>query len=116
MSPGEPCYFDHYQSKDKAHEPVAIGGYNPLENVYAYEPTPKELKGEEKGFILGAQGNMWTEYIPDFSHVEYMSVPRMLALSETLWTSDKKYRDFIFRLKNQARLLDKMKVNYAKHF
>src|SRR5205085_10703418 len=107
---------DHYQSKDKEHEPLAIGGYNPLDRVYAYEPTPAVLSTEEKHFILGAQGNVWTEYIPDFSHVEYMSVPRMFALSETLWTERKNYRDFIYRLKKQARLLDKMKVNYARHF
>jgi hexosaminidase len=116
MSPGRPCYFDHYQSKDRTKEPMAIGGYNPLKNVYQYEPTPKELSDAEKKYIMGAQGNVWTEYILNFSHVEYMSVPRMMALSETLWTPKKKYRDFIYRLKRQTLLLDKMKVNYAKHF
>jgi hexosaminidase len=118
MSPGKPCYFDHYQSKNKEQEPIAIGGYNPLKAVYNYEPTPEELTSEQKQFILGAQGNVWTEYISTFSHLEYMSVPRMAALSETLWTSkpNKKYSRFIKRLKVQSRLLDKMKVNYAKHF
>ena len=104
------------RSKEKDKEPLAIGGYNPLDSVYAYEPTPAELSADERKYILGAQANVWTEYITDFSHVEYMSVPRMFALAETLWTSEKNYKDFIYRLKKQAKLLDKMKVNYAKHF
>ncbi len=118
MSPGKPCYFDHYQSKDKIKEPLAIGGFNPLDSVYLYNPTPKALTEEEAKFIMGAQANVWTEYIVDFKQVEYMSVPRMAALSEALWTPlDKKnYKDFIVRLKLHAPMLDKMGVNYAKHF
>jgi hexosaminidase len=118
MSPGKPCYFDHYQSKDKAKEPLAIGGYNPLDSVYAYDPTPKSLSADEKKFILGAQGNVWTEYIVNFASVEYMSVPRMAALAEVLWTQPEKknYKDFIQRLKINSKVLDSMNVNYAKHF
>lgn len=118
MSPGKPCYFDHYQSKDKTKEPLAIGGFNPLDSVYAYNPTPKVLTADEAKFIMGAQANVWTEYIVDFKQVEYMSMPRMAALSEALWTPiDKKnYKDFIVRLKLHAPVLDKMGVNYAKHF
>src|SRR3989344_707446 len=118
MSPSKPCYFDHYQSKDKSKEPLAIGGFNPLDSVYAYNPTPKALTEEEAKFIMGAQANVWTEYILDFKHVEYMSMPRMAALSEVLWTPlDKKnFKDFVVRLKLHAPLLDKMGVNYAKHF
>ncbi|OFY83948.1 MAG: hypothetical protein A3F72_06170 [Bacteroidetes bacterium RIFCSPLOWO2_12_FULL_35_15] len=118
MTPGKPCYFDHYQSKDKTKEPLAIGGFNPLDSVYAYDPTPKTLSEEEGKFIMGAQGNVWTEYITDFSKVQYMSMPRMAALSEALWTpKDKKnYKDFIVRLKLHSKLLDKMGVNYSKQF
>jgi hexosaminidase len=118
MTPGKPCYFDHYQSKDKTKEPMAIGGFNPLDSVYAYNPTPKNLTAEEATFIMGAQANVWTEYIIDFSQVEYMSMPRMAALSESLWTpkTKKNYKDFILRLKVHAKTLDKMGVNYAKHF
>lgn len=118
MSPGKPCYFDHYQSKDKTKEPLAIGGFNPLDSVYLYNPTPKALNEEESKYIMGAQGNVWTEYIVDFKQVEYMAMPRMAALSEALWTPlDKKnYKDFIVRLKLHASMLDKMGVNYAKHF
>lgn len=117
MSPGKPCYFDHYQAKDKIKEPLAIGGYNPLDSVYAYNPTPKVLSEEEKKYIMGAQANVWTEYIIDFASVQYMAMPRMAALSEALWTRpDKKnYKDFIVRLKLHTKVLDKMQVNYAKH-
>lgn len=118
MSPGKPCYFDHYQSKDIKREPLAIGGYNPLDSVYAYDPIPKILKGDERNYILGAQGNVWTEYILSEAQVEYMAVPRMCALSEAVWTSAerKSYSSFVNRLTVHQSLLKQMKVNYAKHF
>ncbi len=118
MTPGNPCYFDHYQSKDKVKEPLAIGGFNPLDSVYAYNPLPKVLTPEEANFVLGAQGNVWTEYITDFSKVQYMSMPRMAALSEALWTpiERKNYKNFVIRLKLHSKTLDKMNVNYARHF
>jgi hexosaminidase len=117
MTPGKPCYFDHYQSKDRTKEPMAIGGFNSVDSVYNYEPTPKSLAPDEQKYILGAQGNVWTEYIIDFKQVEYMSVPRMSALSEVLWTKpeNKDYKNFNSRLKKHSKLLDRMKVNYAKH-
>ena len=116
MSPGDPCYFDHYQSKKTKHEPMAIGGYNPLNTVYAYNPTPKELNADEQKYILGAQANVWSEYIPAFTNVQYMSMPRMAALSEVLWTSteNKNYKNFAKRLKVHFKLLDGMNVHYAK--
>lgn len=118
MTPGKPCYFDHYQLKDRTKEPMAIGGFNPLDSVYNYDPTPKSLTLNEQKYILGAQGNVWTEYITTFSQVEYMSIPRMCALSEVLWTQpeSKNYRKFIERLEMHSKLLDRMKVNYATHF
>lgn len=118
MSPGKPCYFDHYQSKDKTKEPLAIGGYNPLDSVYAFNPLPKILTNDEKKYILGAQANVWTEYITNFSQVEYMAMPRMAALSEALWLSKEKkdFKNFKARLKLHLPHLDKLGVNYAKHF
>lgn len=118
MTPGKPCYFDHYQSKDKAAEPLAIGGFNPIDSVYNYEPTPSGLSTAEQNYIMGAQGNVWTEYITSFSQVEYMAVPRMAALSEVLWTKreNKNFKNFVVRLKLHSKILDRMKVNYAKHF
>jgi hexosaminidase len=118
MTPGKPCYFDHYQAKAKNLEPIAIGGFNPLDSVYRYNPSPAALNSDQKKFILGAQGNVWTEYITDFKKVEYMTMPRMAALAEVLWSPEgsKNYADFISRLKIHTKLLDKMGVNYAKHF
>lgn len=118
MTPGKPCYFDHYQHKPTESEPLAIGGFNPLDSVYNYNPTPKILNETESEFILGAQGNVWTEYILNEKQVEYMAVPRMIALSEALWTlpENKNYQDFISRLNQNKTILDKLQVNYAKHF
>lgn len=118
MSPGRPCYFDHYQSRAKDKEPVAIGGFNPLDSVYNYNPTPDSLTTDEQKYIMGAQANVWTEYITNFAHVEYMSLPRMSALSEVLWTNtdNKNYQSFMERLKLHSAILDRMKANYAKHF
>lgn len=115
MSPGSHCYFDHYQG-DPANEPMAFGGYTTLQKVYSYEPIPAELKPEEHRFILGAQGNVWTEYILTPEHVEYMAVPRMLALAEVLWTPKEKRdeKDFIHRLEQEFPRLDAMKVNASK--
>ncbi len=91
MTPGTYCYFDHSQNKNE--DSVTIGGYLPFEKVYSYEPVPKELNEEEAKFVLGAQGNVWTEYIGNMSKLEYMIFPRMSALSEVLW-SPKTNRDW----------------------
>lgn len=115
MSPGSHCYFDHYQGEQKT-EPLAIGGYTPLEMVYDFDPIPSELTADESRYILGAQGNVWTEYMENFSKVAYMAMPRMAALSEVLWGKDStsNYTDFKERLQLHFSLLDKMKVNYSK--
>ncbi|MBK8500230.1 MAG: family 20 glycosylhydrolase [Flavobacteriales bacterium] len=115
MSPGSHCYFDHYQG-DPANEPLAIGGYTTVQKVYSYEPIPEELKPEQAKYILGAQGNVWTEYILTPEHVEYMAVPRMLALAEVLWTPKEKRdeKDFIRRLEAEFPRLEAMKVNVSR--
>ncbi|MEZ4755831.1 MAG: family 20 glycosylhydrolase [Flavobacteriales bacterium] len=115
MSPGSHCYFDHYQG-DPANEPLAIGGFTTVQKVYNYEPIPAELKPEEQKYILGAQGNVWTEYMLTPEHVEYMAVPRMLALAEVLWTPKAKRneKDFIARLEREFPRLEEMKVNASK--
>lgn len=89
MTPGNPVYFDHSQSENE--DSVTIGGYNPLEKVYAYNPVPKELPADKESYVLGAQANIWTEYMNNEDKVEYMIFPRIAALSEVLWTPlDKK--------------------------
>ncbi len=117
MSPGTHCYFDHYQSKDTVNEPLAIGGFTDVKKVYSFEPVPPELTPDEAKYILGAQANVWTEYILDPKHVEYMIFPRMIALSEVLWSPKEKrdYNDFLDRLKVYRSTLDKENINYAKH-
>ena len=118
MSPGSPCYFDHYQHAEKENEPLAIGGLNTLEAVYNYHPVPSELTEEKHRFILGAQANVWTEYMLSFAHVEYMALPRMAALAEVLWTNPKQkdYTNFVKRLETQVHLLDYWNTNYCTHF
>lgn len=117
MSPGSHCYFDHYQGKDND-EPLAIGGFTPLEKVYQFEPIPTELSPQEQHFILGAQANVWTEYIPTFDQVEYMVYPRALALSQVLWTIEKpSYNLFLDDLiRFQLPFLNRLEVNYSRTF
>lgn len=101
MTPTGSCYFDYYQSKNRAAEPRAIGGFLPLEKVYAFEPIPNGLAPDRQSHILGAQGNLWTEYIPNFQQVEYMVFPRLSALAEVTWSAkgDRHYDDFCAGLK-----------------
>jgi hexosaminidase len=115
MTPGEFVYFDHAQG-DPSLEPLSIGGYLPLEKVYAFEPTPKELTANERKYILGAQANLWTEYIPTTQQVEYMVLPRMSALAEVLWTpaSQKDWNSFKVRMQPQYQRFAALGANYAK--
>ncbi len=117
MTPNTYLYFDYYQAQDVDNEPLAIGGYLPLERVYSYEPMPEALTAEEQKHIIGVQANLWTEYIPTFSQVEYMLLPRLAALSEIQWSSaDKKnYDNFISRLPWLTALYDVKQYNYAQH-
>lgn len=116
LTPTSHCYFDYYQS-DSDDEPLAIGGFLPLEKVYSYEPVPKELTVEESQYVLGAQGNVWTEYMPTSEQAEYMAFPRMIALSEVVWseTDKKDYKDFIKRLEFYQKRMDNWDINYANH-
>ena len=116
LTPGSHCYFDHYQSENE-NEPLAIGGFLPLEKVYHFNPIPEELSEEESKYVLGAQGNVWTEYMQTEKQVEYMAFPRAIALSEVLWSSPKhkNYLDFIHRLEQYQKRLDQLEVNYANH-
>ncbi|WP_420595184.1 beta-N-acetylhexosaminidase [Deinococcus sp.] len=114
MVPQTHVYFDYYQSEDQASEPLAIGGYTPLEKVYAYEPIPAELTPEEAKHVLGSQGQLWTEYIATPEHAEYMLFPRLCALSEVLWTpaNQKDYADFRQRLTPQLERLQALGVGF----
>ncbi|MFZ1699992.1 MAG: family 20 glycosylhydrolase [Pyrinomonadaceae bacterium] len=113
MTPTDFCYFDYGQG-DPAYEPLNIGGYVPLEKVYSFEPVPKELTADEQKYIIGGQANIWTEYLETPAAVEYMAFPRMLALSEVLWSKkeDRYFPDFQRRLAANLPRLDAQNVNY----
>ncbi|PTN06293.1 family 20 glycosylhydrolase [Mangrovibacterium marinum] len=114
MTPGSPCYFDHYQAGPEG-EPMAIGGFNTLQKVYDYEPIPAELNEEQAQYVLGAQANVWTEYITTPEYLEYMVLPRMLALAEVVWTpaAQKDWTSFNLRLQNQFRAFEQKGLRYC---
>ncbi len=116
MSPGNPVYFDHSQSEIE--DSVTIGGYNPIEKVYEYEPVPAVLNEQEGKYILGAQANVWTEYMDNSAKVEYMIFPRIEALSEILWSS-KENRDWENFEPRLIFAMDRYKsnhINYSKAY
>ncbi|MFK7806849.1 MAG: family 20 glycosylhydrolase [Saprospiraceae bacterium] len=116
MTPTSHCYFDYYQS-NSGDEPLAIGGFLPLKKVYLFEPTPEELTEEEAKYILGAQGNVWTEYMKTSEKIEYMAFPRVIALAEVNWSpkDTREYINFTKRLGRHLPKLDRLNVNYANH-
>src|SRR5258705_1432835 len=116
MTPGNPVYFDHTQSQNE--DSVTIGGYNPIEKIYAYEPIPKELNAAQAKYVLGAQANMWTEYMGNERKVEYMLFPRLAALSEVLWSpkENRNWDDFQKRLLVQFKRYDLWRANYSKAY
>ena len=116
MTPGNFVYFDHSQSLRE--DSLTIGGYTTVQEVYSYEPVPKELSAEQGKFVMGAQANMWTEYMKNTKKVEYQLFPRLAALSEVLWTQKDKrnWVDFEPRFANQLKRYDMWGVNYSKAY
>jgi hexosaminidase len=114
MTPNTYYYLDYYQA-NPAKEPLAIGGYLPIEKVYEYDPSA-EFSPEEQKYILGVQGNVWTEYMPTPQQVEYMTFPRATAIAEVAWvpSGGKNFEDFATRLKEHVKRMDYLKVNYSK--
>jgi hexosaminidase len=117
MSPSRPVdysYFDHYQSRDKQREPKAIGGYLPLEQVYRFEPIPEKLAPQLQHHVLGAQGNLWTEYIANAAYLDYMTYPRACAMAEVTWspTAARSWEGFNSRLQPHLQRLDHAGVKY----
>ncbi len=115
MTPGTHCYFDHYQGNPDG-EPLAIGGYTTLSKVYEFDPVVDTMSVEQAKHVLGGQANLWAEYIATPKQSEYMIFPRLLALSEVLWTPKEKLNKKEF-LESTLRLMDRldiMGVNYAK--
>ncbi|MCY1719486.1 family 20 glycosylhydrolase [Prolixibacteraceae bacterium Z1-6] len=115
LTTGSHLYFDHYQSLSK-HEPVAFGGYSTMQNVYEYEPVPEDLEPEFASLVMGVQGNVWTEYMENPQRVEYMTMPRMAALSEIAWQSKgkKDWEHFRAKMDGLIQHYDQLDINYAK--
>ena len=116
MTPTTNCYLDYYQSAEREKEPPAIGGFLPLEGVYAFNPIPDVLTPEEAQHILGVGGALWTEYIQTSQHLEYMAFPRASALAEVAWSSldVRDYADFLQRLEGLKKRLKHLKVNFRE--
>ncbi len=114
MTPTTHVYLDYYQSKDQNAEPLAIGGFVPLETVYSFEPVPSELEPQYVKHVLGGQANVWTEYMPNPKKVEYMAFPRLTALAEVVWTPKEKkdYANFLVRLREHVTRLRALDVNF----
>jgi hexosaminidase len=115
MTPTTYCYLDYYQStNNQTVEPKAIGGYLPLSQVYAFEPVPENLEPQFCSHIIGAQANLWTEYIASLQYATYMTLPRLSAFAEVVWSQpgSRNYDDFIRRLQVQARRFEQLGVNY----
>jgi hexosaminidase len=116
MAPNTYTYLDYYQDEDKEREPLAIGGYLPLERVYNYDPIPASLDPAQAHHVLGTQAQLWSEYIPNPQQVEYMAFPRLCALAEVAWTplEGKNWEDFNTRLRSHLLRLDGLGVNYRR--
>ncbi|WP_236646298.1 beta-N-acetylhexosaminidase [Gemmatirosa kalamazoonensis] len=119
MAPTTYTYFDYYQTPNgpnRALEPLSIGGYLPIDTVYAFEPVPPVLDSVQAKHILGGQAQLWTEYIPTPKQAEYMAFPRLVALAEVLWTprERKDFADFQQRLTRHFARLDALDVNYRR--
>jgi len=114
MTPATHCYLDYYQSENTDKEPLAIGGYLPLDTVYNFEPVPSQFSADEAKHILGAQGNLWTEFIAVTEYLEYMLLPRLTAIAELTWTPKemKNLEDFKRRLETQVERYKIMGWNF----
>ncbi len=113
MAPGSHTYFDHYQSRDEPKESLAIGGFTPIDGVYAFEPVPPQLSANEAKHLLGAQAQLWAEYMPNAKHAEYTAYPRMDARSKVLWSAKARrdFADIIGRLPTYLTRFDALDVN-----
>lgn len=116
MTPGSHVYFDHYQG-DPDSEPVAFGGYTTLSKVYEFDPVVDSMSVEQRKHVLGGQANLWSEFVPNNEHSEYMMFPRLVALSEVLWSTEEElsWKGFSEKLKeNILPRFDAMDINYAR--
>ena len=115
MCPVSHCYFDYYQSNPEDAPAAAFGGMTTLKTVYSFNPIPEELDNTNSKFVLGGQGNLWTEYVQTPEIAQYRVLPRMSALSEVLWSGSgtNTYEDFYFRLKDLKKRFKNLNWTYS---
>ena len=114
MSPANPLYFNRYQGNPKTEPFAAKYSINTLIKVYQYEPVPAELDSSQTKYIIGVEGAVWVEFIKTYPQVQYMLLPRMLALAEVTWSAkkDRQWEGFLIRLPYQFKLFAKEKWNF----
>lgn len=116
MTPNTFCYLDYYQTRKPQNEPWGIGGYVSVEKAYSLDPYD-QLTKEQQGYILGVQGNLWTEYIASLSHIQHMMLPRIAALAEVGWAYDRRdINDFRRRMENLRKIYERCGYRYAPYF
>lgn len=117
MTPVSYLYLDQSQTLDSQHEEIPVGGYTDVRKVYSYEPLPADLTPEQQKHIIGAQANVWCEYMPEERIRQYQILPRLSALSEVQWTRPEKkdYSSFLDRLARMMKYYDHYGWNYARH-
>ena len=113
MSPTEFVYLDYMQS-DRIMEPHVYASLR-LNKVYSFDPMPAGIADADKKYILGAQGNLWTEQVYNFRQVEYMTWPRAFAVAEDAWSAkeNKNWDDFVRRVESQFKRFNVEEVKYA---
>ena len=115
MVPFTHCYFDYHQTKTPDREPLGIGGYIPVEQVYTLDPYDS-LTVDEYPYILGVQSNLWTEYITSLSHIQLIVLPRAAALAEVGWSYDRKdYARFRKHMERMVKLYTRCGYNFAPY-
>ncbi|BDI32827.1 hypothetical protein CCAX7_48780 [Capsulimonas corticalis] len=114
MAPYTHTYLDYYQSEDWSRDPLAFRDTVTLETIYGYEPVPAGVPANQAHHVLGAQGQLWTEYMPNPAQVEFMAFPRLAALAEVTWSrrDGRTYPDFRRRLTAHLERLKALNVNY----
>ena len=117
MCPVSHLYLDYYPTKDREQEPLAFNGFIPIEKTYDFNPVSPELTPQQAQHIIGVQANLWTEYMDNFPHVQYMALPRLAAACEVQWTMPEKknFDDFAHRIPQLLSLYDKLHYRYGKH-
>jgi hexosaminidase len=116
MSQTSHAYFDYYATRDTKNEPHGIGGFLPLSKVYSYDPVLPQMTPDQAKHVLGVQFNLWTEYIPNGQHAEYMAYPRACAMAEVAWSqvANKDFSRFEKGLATHLARMDAYGVNYRK--